>query len=131
MPFPLSIILPVVLNLFGTKPPAKSIERELCSDLNRDQTRKIVAGFTPEARALYTTKLTYQLPDIKRIYIKLTFDKCIPPSVQGTMAKNLNAHNVITIDSGHLPMISQPEKLASILMDLVPEEITDKSRMDR
>jgi len=131
MPFPLSAILPIILRLFGTKPPVKSIEDELCSDLTPEQTQKIIAGFTPEARALYTTRIRYELPDTKRIYIKLTSDKSIPPSVQDKMAQNLHAHTIMTIDSGHLPMLSQPKQLASILTSIADESRTDENVTDR
>jgi hypothetical protein len=37
------------------------------------------------------------------------------------MAKNLNAHHIIKMDSGHLPMISNAKLLAGILTDFVNE----------
>src|SRR5690606_1953326 len=38
LPFPQKLIMPVLLKLFGTKPPQKAIERELCNDLSPEQT---------------------------------------------------------------------------------------------
>jgi len=119
LPFPQKLIMPVILNLFGTKPPKKSIETELCNDLSAEQTSKIVNEFTPESRALYTTKITYELPATQRLYIKLTNDKSIPEALQQRMAENFVATNIITLDSGHLPMISKVNELASILTEFV------------
>src|SRR5690606_8274684 len=57
MPFPQNLLLPILLSLFGTKPPKKSIEAELCNDLPSSTTLNIVNNYTPEAKALYTTKI--------------------------------------------------------------------------
>lgn len=52
LPFPQKMIMPIILKLFGTKPPKKSIENELCNDLTDEQTTKITTEFTPEAKRL-------------------------------------------------------------------------------
>ena len=117
LPFPQRLILPIILKLFGTKPPEKSIASELCNDLTAEQTNKIINEFTPEAVKLYTTKINFDLPNTKRLYVKLTNDKSVPVTLQDKMAKNLNANEFVTIDSGHLPMISKAKQLATILID--------------
>lgn len=119
LPFPQKLLLPILLSLFGTKPPKKSIEAELCNDLPSETTSKIVNEFTPEAKALYTTKITFDLPNTKRLYIKLTNDKSTSTTLQDEMAKNLNATNVKTINSGHLPMLSKPDELTNILTGFI------------
>ncbi|WP_158855881.1 alpha/beta fold hydrolase [Lunatibacter salilacus] len=131
LPFPQKLIMPIILRFFGTKPPQKSIERELCNDLTSEQASKIVKDFTPESKVLYKTKITFNLPDTKRLYIKLENDKAMRGDFQDKMAKNLKAEKIITIDSGHLPMISKAKELAAILSDFVGEigqdERTDDS----
>lgn len=117
LPFPQSLIMPIVLKFLGTKPPQKSIENELCNDLSAEQTSKIVKEFTPESKALYTSKINFVLPDVKRLYVKLQNDQSMPSSLQDKMVRKLNANNVITIDSGHLPMISKAKQLATIISD--------------
>lgn len=119
LPFPQKIVLPILLSLLGTKPPKKSIATELCNDLPPDTTLKIVNNFTPEAKALYTTKINFDLPDTKRLYIKLTNDKTITTDVQDEMIKRLNATDIKTIHSGHLPMLSKPDELTSILKEFM------------
>ena len=113
--------MPIILKLFGTKPPKKSIENELCNDLTDEQTTKITTEFTPEAKRLYTTKINFNLPNTKRLYIQLANDKSIPLTLQNKMAKNLNANKIETIDSGHLPMLSKPKQLATSLSTFVKE----------
>lgn len=129
LPFPQKSILPVILKLFGTKPPRKSIESDLCNDLTSEQTLKIVDEFTPETKALYTTKINFDLPDFKRLYIKLTNDKSMPNDLQDRMAKNLNANKIAAIDSGHLPMMSKTKELALILSDFAND--IGKAKNDR
>lgn len=119
LPFPQKLIMPIILKIFGTKPPQKSIESELCNNLTAEQTIKIVNEFTPEAKALYTTRIYFNLPDADRIYIKLTNDKSMPATLQEKMAKNLNANKIIALESGHLPMMSKPEQLAIFLNDFI------------
>ncbi|WP_067142279.1 alpha/beta fold hydrolase [Oceanivirga salmonicida] len=121
LPFPQKLLFPILLSLFGTKPPKKSIETELCNDLTPEITSKIVNEFTPEAKALYTTKIIFDLPETKRLYVKLINDKSISIDLQNKMAKNLNATKIENIDSGHLPMISKTKELATILSDFTSE----------
>lgn len=121
LPFPQKLLLPVLLSLFGTKPPKKVIETELCSDLPPETTSKILNEFMPESKVLYTTKITYNLPDKNRLYIKLTNDKSMPTDLQDEMAKNLNATKMQIINSGHLPMLSKTKELAEILLDFINE----------
>lgn len=96
LPFPQRLILPILLSLFGTKPPKKSIEAELCNDLTPEMTSKIVTEFTAEAKALYTKKITFELPDTKRLYIKLSNDKSMPPDLQNEMARRFKATKIET-----------------------------------
>ncbi|OGS70057.1 MAG: hypothetical protein A3F91_12785 [Flavobacteria bacterium RIFCSPLOWO2_12_FULL_35_11] len=131
LPFPQKLIMPIILRLFGTKPPQKSIERELCNDLTAEQTLKIVNEFTPESKALYITKINFNLPNTNRLYIKLKNDKSTPSILQDKMAKNLNANKIVAIDSGHLPMMSKARQLAEILSDFVNEIVQNEKTTNR
>lgn len=119
LPFPQKILMPMILTLAGTKPPEKIIKAELCNDLTDEQTGKIVAGFTPESKALYSTRISFTLPEATRLYVKLLKDKSMPAAFQDKMAENLNAHEVAELDSGHLPMLSKPGQLGKILNDFI------------
>lgn len=121
LPFPQSLLMPLILNLFGTKPPQKVIEQTLCNDLTSEQTSEIIKRFTPEAKLLYTTKINYKILDLKKLYIKLTNDKGFPVQLQDKMIKNLTTQKVVTLDGGHLPMISKPKELSDILNNFIKE----------
>lgn len=121
LPFPQSLLMPLILKLFGTKPPQKAIEQTLCNDLTSEQTSEIVKRFTPEAKLLYTTKVDYKNLYIKTLYIKLNNDKGFPVQIQDKMIKNLATQKVVTLDSGHLPMISKPKELSEILNNFINE----------
>ena len=123
--------MPIVLRLFGTKPPQKSIESELCNDLTAEQTSKIVNEFVPESRALYITKINFTLPDTNLLYIKLKNDRSMSNTLQDKMAKNLNANKIITINSGHLPMMSKAKQFAVILSDFIIEIVQNEKTMNR
>lgn len=131
LPFPQKLIMPIILRFLGTKPPQKLIENELCNDLSAEQTSKIVNEFTPESKALYQTKINFNLPATNRVYIKLKNDKSIPYSLQDKMSKNLNANKIITVDSGHLPMISKSKQLGGILTDFINEIVQNEKTMNR
>lgn len=115
LPFPQRLIMPVLLNLAGTRPPQNMIELGLCHDLSPTQTGEVVRRFTPESKRLYTSKCGAGTPSCPRMYIKLTDDKEFPIAVQDKMAQNLAAERVVSIHSGHLPMMSRPHELAGIL----------------
>lgn len=121
LPFPQSLLMPLMLSLFGTKPPQKTIEQMLCNDLTPEQTSEVIKRFTSEAKLLYTTKVYYKNLDTKTLYIKLNKDKGLSVQLQDKMIKNLNAQKVVTLDSGHLPMISKPKELSGILNNFINE----------
>ncbi len=109
--------MPIILRVFGTKPPKQTIEKELCNDLTPEQTAEIIDTFTPESRLLYTTTISYKMPEVKKLYIKCADDKSLPVLLQDKMIKNLNIQNVETIKSGHLPMLCFPKRTAEIIYE--------------
>ncbi|MBK9566975.1 MAG: hypothetical protein IPO37_17935 [Saprospiraceae bacterium] len=51
--------------------------------------------------------------------------------LQDKMAQNLRAQKVVTLDSGHLPMISKPKELAIILMNFTDGIVQDEKTTNR
>ena len=121
LPFPQNIILPVLLKLTGTKPPDAAIRRNLCHDLTESQTRQIIDNFTPESARLFTEAIHYQVPSADKLYIALSEDREFPLSVQNTMADNLQSDEAVQLHSGHLPMLSQPDELATVLNEFAEQ----------
>lgn len=109
------LIQHAVMRLMGTKPPNSVIRNSLCNGLSEVQTDRIVEQFRPEARKLYTDPSTAELPDVKTLYVKTLQDNELSPSLQDRMIGTLQTEEVTRIDAGHMPMLSHPDKLASVV----------------
>lgn len=121
-PFPQNHVMSVLLRTLGTTPPESALRKGLCSDLSPDQAAEVVKGFIPEAIRVYTDRINVSIPDVPKLYVKLTNDKQLSPSLQDKMISNFAPQSVQSLETGHLPMISNPEGLRSILDNFLPEE---------
>ncbi len=121
LPFPQKLIMSVILRTLGTKPPESAIRKGLCNDLSPDQATEIVKGFIPEAVRVYTDRINVSVPDVPKLYVKLTNDKEFSPSLQDKMISNFSPQSVQSLETGHLPMISNPEGLRSILENFLSD----------
>jgi pimeloyl-ACP methyl ester carboxylesterase len=119
LPVPKRVMLSTMMRLAGTKPPESAIRNGLCSDLSTAQADEVVDRFAPESRRVYLDRSDAPIPAVPRMYVRLTEDKELPPSLQDSMIANLAADNVTDIASGHLPMIAKPKELARVLDDFV------------
>jgi pimeloyl-ACP methyl ester carboxylesterase len=52
---------------------------------------------------------------VAKHYIKASIDKVISPTAQDKMLTNWQVESVITLESGHFPLTSIPEKLAEVI----------------
>jgi len=121
MPLPKRILMSAILRTLGTKPPESAIRAGLCNDLSPDQAAEIFQGFIPEAVRVYTDRIHVSVPDVPRLYVKLTKDKELSPSLQNQMIANLSPQSVRSLETGHLPMISDPDELRVILEDFMED----------
>ena len=119
LPFPQKLIVPLIMKIAGTIPPKSAIEKGLCNDLNPNQTKTVVENFTAESKYLYTENSKAKIPETKKLYVALNNDKEFAITIQKKMAENLNCENIIILESGHLPMISMPEKLSQVLNEFI------------
>jgi pimeloyl-ACP methyl ester carboxylesterase len=55
---------------------------------------------------------------VPRSYILCTQDRAISPATQRAMIASVGVDRVIEMESSHSPFISQPERLAAVLIDL-------------
>lgn len=115
------MIYGALLRLAGTKPPGSAIRAGLCNDLSSDQSDSVVNGFVPEAKRLYFDRTEAPIPAIPKYYIKLMKDQEFTPEFQDRMAANLSADRVIELQAGHLPMLSNPTGLGTLLQELLNE----------
>jgi pimeloyl-ACP methyl ester carboxylesterase len=124
LPLPQQLIMSVILRTSGTKPPESVIRKGLCNDLSPDQAAEVVKGFIPEAVRVYTDRINVSVPDVPKLYVKLTNDKQLSPSLQDKMISNFSTQSVQSLEAGHLPMLSNPEGLRSILENFLSEELS-------
>lgn len=113
------LIMKCVFRLLGTRPPKAALMQSLCNDLTVEQATKVVNKFTPESLLIYEQKVTYNLPDIPKLYIKLTNDKAFEEQTQDKMIKNISPKTVVEMNTGHLPMLGDPNDLAKIINEFV------------
>jgi pimeloyl-ACP methyl ester carboxylesterase len=104
-----------VLRFAGTRPPEGIIRRSLCAELTDEQADRVVAEFVPESRYLYTDPVEETIPDVRTRYVQTDTDKSVSSGQQAKMATALGTDDIVTLDTGHLPMLSRPDELASTL----------------
>ena len=119
LPFPQRIIMPLVLRLAGTQPPAASIKAGLCNDLSEAQATEVIEKFTPESAGVFTDKTHYKELTVPSLYIRTTKDKEYSLSMQTKLAQNLPNAQIADVDAGHLPMLSKPGELSELIASFV------------
>ncbi|UVI29490.1 alpha/beta fold hydrolase [Paenibacillus spongiae] len=121
LPLPKRFIMSMIMRKMGTKPPESAIRTGLCNDLTSGQAEKVARSFIPESLAIYTSRIEAVLPEVPKLYVKLLKDKEFGQSLQNKMIANLSPQTVATLETGHLPMISDPEGLQAILQSFMFE----------
>jgi pimeloyl-ACP methyl ester carboxylesterase len=119
LPLPKRALTTVLMRVAGTKPPESAIRQGLCSDLDRQAADEVVRRFVPESRAVYFERSVAPAPDVPRMYVCLTEDREFGVPLQRAMASNLGASDVREVASGHMPMLSRPEELTSVVSGFV------------
>ncbi len=114
-PFAKRFFMGLMLRIFGTKPPEAAIRQGLCNDLTNEQATEIVNSFAPESIHLYTDQLEVSIPNVAKIYVKLMNDQEFSSLFQDQMIANLAPQRVERLDTGHLPMLSNPQQLGLII----------------
>jgi pimeloyl-ACP methyl ester carboxylesterase len=112
---PKRLLFSVILRIAGTKPPESAIISSLCNDLPETQAKQVAEKFVEESVRLYFDRCNASIPDMPKMYIKCTRDQELSDSLQNMMADNLGAHEVVSLDSGHMPMLSKPRELAELM----------------
>ena len=120
VPFPQRILLSVLLRRSpnGVRLPESQVRKTYCNDLDKETTDLVLRTLTPEAPHLYLDRLTWS-PTVPCFYVKLLNDKSVAPRQQDEIARRVSASRVMTLATGHLPMLASPEKTAAVLNDLV------------
>jgi hypothetical protein len=91
----------------------------LGNDADDEQSEFILARLVDDAAAMLTEPVDlsgYRLP-IPRTYVRLSRDQCYPPDLQARSVERTGA-NVVTLDSGHMAMVTMPDRVAATLNEL-------------
>lgn len=91
----------------------------LCNDAGEEQSEFILGGLVDDAAAMLTETVDlsgYELP-VPRTYIRLSRDQCYPPDLQAKSVERTRA-DVVTLDAGHMAMVTVPEQVAAVLNGL-------------
>jgi pimeloyl-ACP methyl ester carboxylesterase len=89
-----------------------------CSDAAGDKATRLLVP-EPVGPATTPVHLTAdRWGSVPRSYILCGQDRAISPTAQRAMIESVGVDRVIEMDSSHSPFMSQPERLAAILVDL-------------
>ncbi|RED58157.1 alpha/beta fold hydrolase [Cohnella lupini] len=123
LPLPKRLLMSLILRTVGTKPPESAIRAGLCGDLSKEQADEVVKGFIPESVKVYTDSVVSALPSVPKLYVKLNRDREFGQALQEKMIRNLSTERTVRLDTGHLPMLSDPDSLRAIIRDFVSESV--------
>jgi pimeloyl-ACP methyl ester carboxylesterase len=127
-PFTQRMFASAMMRLLGTKPPDFAIRDGLCNDLPAELTDQIVRQFIPESIHVYTERVKASLPNVPRLYVKLSKDKQLSFSLQNQMISNLAPQEIRSMETGHLPMLANPEGLLKTLTDFMRDHVGIQNR---
>ena len=120
LPFPHRVVLPLVLRLAGTRPPASAVRKGLASDLDESIVQRLIADIEPEPRSYFTSRTqpsdTLQAVP-RRGYVVAADDAELPPALQRRFASRLRATQLSEVPCGHLPMLADPAAVRSAIHD--------------
>jgi pimeloyl-ACP methyl ester carboxylesterase len=91
----------------------------LCNDADDDQSDFILGQLVDDAAAMLAEPVDlsgYRLP-IPRTYVHHSKDQCYPPDLQARSSARIGAE-VITIEAGHMALVTIPDQVAAILNGL-------------
>lgn len=92
----------------------------LCNDLDEEQSAWALAGMVDETTSILGAKVDLRglTSGIPVTYVRCLLDQCLSVVQQDAAIAALGSPEVIDFESGHMAMISQPERLASILNEV-------------
>jgi pimeloyl-ACP methyl ester carboxylesterase len=112
----------LVARLLERLPMPKWLARQIfCNGMSAEQTElslRLLVPDAPDTPGLTRAPADRSAlpPDIPRTWVLTLRDRTLPPRVQLRFAANLNVSEIVPIDTGHNPMIADPQGLAEILL---------------
>lgn len=114
LPFPQRLVLPMLMRLFGTKPPDSAIRSGVGAGLPKATTERLVNDFDPESRRLYTDRVGLGLTWPRNTAYLLTTEDDLMVPLQERFANDLGAKPT-RLATGHLPMLTHPDEVARLV----------------
>lgn len=98
----------------------ETVRKVLLNDVkDKSYLNKIVPKFLfKQATEPFMTKAQLtedKFGSVKKYYIKASIDKVISPAAQDKMLNNWQVEEVFSLESGHFPLTSMPEKLVEVM----------------
>src|SRR5262249_42586480 len=93
-----------------------------CNDMDEEQTRFILEDTGTQGAVGLAERVSRAgiPPELPKTFVKLLQDQSLPRDLQDVLIQNLRERpggdvDVVTIDAGHVVMISRPKELADVL----------------
>lgn len=119
LPVPQRWILKVLMkrNPDGLRPSERMIRQEYCNDLTTDDTRLVIDRFQAQMPEPFLVGTRPYVATGAETYITLGQDQSVPPALQQKNIERVGAPRVVSIEAGHLPMLSRPADVAAAIQD--------------
>jgi len=97
--------------------PASTVAHHFAQDLPESETNILFAKQGPISMKNFDGKITLAAWHSRPVfYLRASLDHMIDPEAQAAMAKRMNA-NVTSVAASHVPMLSHPKEVASVIFD--------------
>lgn len=112
--FPVRLLLPMLFRLHprGLKPSEAMLRKELCTGLDDATCRELIGKYEAEYAGLYLSAVP-GVPSVPSAYIALSRDQSVPLKKQLEIARRIADATVLSLDAGHMAMLSHPHELAT------------------
>ena len=123
LPLPARLFLRPMLRKETIALPQSLVKKDYCNDLDEASTELVLRNVTAEVSRLYLDPVEWSAG--RTSYVKLLDDHSLSPKKQDAIVSRVGANRVVTMDTGHLPMLSRPNELASVLDELAQPKTPD------
>lgn len=101
----------------GIRVPRFVARRVLGNDLDRTASCRLSDALRPEPPGMYTEPVADgAVPSVPVTYVRLGRDRAVPAARQQATIERVGARDVRDLDTGHVPMLSDPGGLASTIV---------------
>lgn len=102
--------------------PNDKIMQIFAQDGNEQVTKLLIDNNRPEPAIPNTEKMVLKNPaftSVPKYYIHTRQDRAITIDLQNTLVAATGIKNVYAIDSGHCPMLTKPDEVTALLLQII------------